>query len=116
MSTLSQVPGSARNHRFKRAGFTRAETFVVLLILGLLTGLVLASSTTSRRNAQRIRCTNNLKEIGIAYRLWLTPDLSPSTTTSPPARPPIFGGPDSSNYVARQFRLFSDITAPQILT
>jgi competence protein ComGC len=53
--------------------FTLAELSVVIAILTILTvlaTLLLPPLAASKRKAQRINCVNNLKQIGIAFRLW----------------------------------------------
>lgn len=51
--------------RAKR-GFSLVEFFVVLLIIGVLTALLLPAVRTARPAARRMQCSNNLKMIGLA--------------------------------------------------
>jgi competence protein ComGC len=53
--------------------FTLAELFVVITILAILVilaALLLPTLAVAKRKAQRINCVNNLKQFGIASRLW----------------------------------------------
>jgi type II secretory pathway pseudopilin PulG len=61
------------NH--KTAALTREEVLVVIVVLAILVGVVLLSLRQPRDWAKEhwrktTWCVNNLKQVGLAYRLW----------------------------------------------
>jgi prepilin-type N-terminal cleavage/methylation domain-containing protein len=52
-------------------GYTLVEMLVVLAILGLLAGLLFSTTARARGAARQTSCTNNLRQIGMAFRMYL---------------------------------------------
>src|SRR5450755_617951 len=50
--------------------FTLAEVVVIIAAVVVMTWLILAPRPRARQIVSRISCGNNLKEIGVAYRIW----------------------------------------------
>src|ERR1051326_1021555 len=52
------------------AAFTLIELLIVVAILAIIMGMMPISPSFSRAKARRIKCVNNLKNVGLAYRIY----------------------------------------------
>jgi len=103
------------SRRFTSHGFTLVALLVIVAVLAILAAMLLPALASAKKKAQRINCVNNLKQIGLAFRIW-----EGDNGDKPPMDVPmVSGGTQEYDTGADTFRHFkilaNQLSTPRIL-
>ena len=103
------------SRRFTSPGFTLVALLIIVAIVAILAAMLLPALASAKRKAQRINCVNNLKQIGLSFRIWPGEQDDRYPMDVPMAR----GGTKEFDTGADTFRHFqvmsNELSTPKVL-
>jgi len=99
----------------RKAAFTLVGLLVIIAVLAILAAMLLPALARAKGKSKRIQCVNNLKQSGLAFRIWEGDNNDKLPMDVPMAK----GGTKEFNTGADTFRHFqvmsNELSTPKIL-
>lgn len=59
-----------QSQKIGAGGFTLIELLVVIAIVAILAAILFPVFTSAKESANKVKCMNNMKQLGMAFRLY----------------------------------------------
>lgn len=70
MRVVQMIPMNSRKDSARKSAFTLIELLTVIAIIGILAAIIIPTVGSVRNKAKGVRCTSNLRQMGVAIRVF----------------------------------------------
>jgi type II secretory pathway pseudopilin PulG len=106
---------NSNSNRASTSAFTLVALLVIIGVIAVLAAMLLPALAGAQRKAQRINCVNNLKQCGLAFRIWEGDNDDKYPMDVPAAKGGTMGF-DTGADTFRHFQVMSnELSTPKIL-
>jgi prepilin-type N-terminal cleavage/methylation domain-containing protein len=106
----------SQSRPFRPLAFTLIELLVVIAIIAILAAMLLPALARAKQRAQRILCLNNLRQVGLGFRLWMTDNDGKEPWNVPESQGGALAGTSAQAFRSRFYVCSNELGNVRILT